>query len=394
MTKMNGNGSCHICKAGSLKIVEGYERFPQVTSDCKPWRGKSFLCVCSSCGSVQKLMDKSWKRGAKKIYSAYTIYHQSNGIEQAVFDKDSGMAFTRSGRILEYVMKKISLPSSGRYLDIGCGNGGALRSAFRLLPKWTLAGTELNDNCLNQIKSISKDAILYTCPLKEIKGTFNLITMFHVLEHIADPVPMLTEIGGKLAKGGVLVVDSPDYQQNPFDLFVADHCTHFNLMTLRDVMARSGFEVVSINDKLVPKEAVVIAGNSEKPFGAAKNTGTKGYLQNSVTRHLKWMSSFLDKADKISRKGNFGIFGTSIAATWLLSKVGGRVKFFVDEDPARCGKTYMGLPIYHPGDIPEKSSVFLALPFHVAKNIRKRLSVRGVKFYLPPVSLRSLGREI
>lgn len=391
MTKANVAMSCHVCKTGTLKAVEGYERFPQVTSDCKIWRGKNRLCVCPSCGSVQKMMSPAWKKSAEKIYSAYTIYHQSNGVEQAVFDKHSGAAFTRSGRILEFVIKKMKLAQSGRYLDIGCGNGGALRSVSALLPGWSLAGTELNDHYADKIKSISKDAVLYTCPLKEIRGKFGLITMFHVLEHIADPVAMLAEVRDKLSDEGILVVDIPDYRQNPFDLFVADHCTHFSLLTISDVMGRAGFDTIVVDDKLVPKETVTIAKKTGKAAGAAGMSGIKADPRGSIAPYLVWADSFLEKADKLSREGDLGIFGTSIAATWLLSRVGGRVKFFVDEDPARCGKSYMGLPIYHPGDIPKGSSVFLALPSNVAEGIRKRLPARGVKFHLPPPYPRSVG---
>lgn len=383
----NDNICCHICKGMALKLVEGYKQFPQVTSDCKLWRSKSILCVCETCGSVQKEIDRKWQKEVKTIYADYTIYHQSSGTEQAVFDRYSGKVFTRSERVLKYVKRKIRLPVSGRYLDLGCGNGGALRSFAKLLPRWTLAGAELNDKHKNDIEIISEKTSFYTCDLKNITGIFDIITLFHVLEHIIDPAVFLAEVKAKLAKGGFLVIDVPDYRQNPFDLFVADHATHFTDNTLKWLLDGAGFETVKITADLIQKEIVLIvrkckARRKQAVVSTDHPDGIAAYY--SLVQCFKWARAFLEKTKEIACMDNFGIFGTSIIATWLLGVAGKSVNFFVDEDPGRHGKTYMGRPVYHPRDIPKGSNVFLALPSVVACSVHNRLSRKGVNYYLPP----------
>ena len=385
---IQANYCCHVCGQSTLEIVPGYEMFSQVTSDCKPWPAGNRLGICQSCGCVQKIIDQKWRFEMEKIYKNYSIYHQSGGIEQAVFDKDSGQASSRSARLLECLKSQINLPATGRILDVGCGNGGLLRSFARLFPKWSIAGTEYDDRYRKAIENITANSTLYTCPLENIHKTFDLITMLHILEHVLDPVTFLKHARGKLEDGGFLVVDVPDYQQNPVDLLIADHCTHFTLSTLARALKKAGFAIVIYTTDWIPKEISIVA---KKELGHHQNqSGVEGWdseisQYESVIKCLKWVEFLREAVKKISVMGNFGIFGTSIAATWLFSEIGESVSFFVDEDPQRAGKTYMGRPIYHSQDVPKGSHIFLALPSEIASVVFRRLTRADVKFHLPPL---------
>ncbi len=376
---------CHVCGQTSLKLVADFESFSQVTSDCKPWPAGNRLGICQSCGCVQKIIDAIWRSGTEKIYKNYSIYHQSDGIEQAVFDKDSGEPSHRSERLIDFLVSGVSLPEKGSLLDVGCGNGGLLRTFNRLVPLWSLAGTEYDDKHREKIESITAGATLYTCHLNDIPETFNLITMLHILEHILDPAAFLKQISARLIKEGILLVEAPDYRQNPFDLLVSDHCTHFTLSALTELLRKAGFGIVASSKNWVPKEISIIA---EKGFSQGEKGGDyddSGIQQiETVNSCLEWIESLRQSAKDISLSGNFGIFGTSIAATWLFCEIGGAVSFFVDEDPNRAGKTYMGLPVYHPRDIPMGGNVFLSLPSKIASNVLQRLERPDVKYHLPP----------
>jgi hypothetical protein len=87
----------------------------------------------------------------------------------------------------------------------------------------------------------------------------------------------------------------------------------------------------------------------------------------------------------LASTGRIGLFGTSIAGTWLASEVGERVAFFVDEDPARIGRKYLDRPVHSPADVPPGSRVFVGLPPVVATGICTRLARSGVEFIPPRV---------
>jgi len=378
---------CHVCRKESLVPVPGYGALSQVTSDCKPWHGGSQLCLCRSCGCVQKIVNREWLSETEAIYAQYSIYHQGNGSEQQVFENDSGMASSRSHKLLEHALPLLALPQTGRFLDVGCGNGAMLRSFQSMAPEWRLAGTELNDKYRSEIEGIAGKPVLYTCTLPEIPETFDMISMLHLLEHIIDPQAFLADIRNKLAADGTVLIEVPDYLYNPFDLLIADHCSHFSKQTLEQILVSAGFDIVSITTEWIPKELSVIARKSKLSIEPVAPVETTSYEEslNMLNKRVQWLQDIAHTAKRLSTQGHFGIFGTSIAGTWLYNEAGG-ANFFVDEDIHRIGQTYMGKPIYHPADVPVASNVFLAQPPEVTKNICSRLSISGrdITFTLPP----------
>jgi hypothetical protein len=79
-------------------------------------------------------------------------------------------------------------------------------------------------------------------------------------------------------------------------------------------------------------------------------------------------------ARELSRRQPFGLFGTSIAATWLDAQLGGTAGFFVDEDPGRVGRSHLGRPILAPPSIPRGAGVYVALPQSIAVRVAARIS--------------------
>lgn len=373
---------CHICDSPKVERVPGYEAFRRITSDCKLWSKGGQLYICCACGCVQKAIDEAWQSEVEQIYAAYSVYDQSGGAEQAVFEQTSGLASSRSARLLTQLQAHIPLPERGRLLDIGCGNGSFLRTFSTLQPGWTLAGADLGDKYRSLIERIDGVEALYTCDLEEIPGTFNLIAMIHSLEHIPDPKKFLARLWNKLEVGGLYLVQLPDCSQNPFDLVLADHCTHFTKGTLAALLQSAGYEVISAANDWVPKELTVVARKSE----VSPNIYPQGLNADSFDpfRNLEWLDSFITEARELSTKPSFGLFGTSIAATWLFGELDGQVSFFVDEDLQRVGKTYMERPIYHPRDVPSGSDVLIALPTQLAEGISRRIARPDVRYHLPP----------
>jgi hypothetical protein len=88
-------------------------------------------------------------------------------------------------------------------------------------------------------------------------------------------------------------------------------------------------------------------------------------------------------ARRLAVQGPIGIFGTSIAATWLAAELEGAAAFFVDEDAARVGKRLMNRPIFAPGKLDAGSNVLVALPHTLAESVARRLERPGVRYHIP-----------
>ena len=381
-TKMAGGVPCGICGVGVVEPLADYRSLRRVTSDCRPWPAGGLIGVCRDCDAVQKPADESFLADIEAIYASYAIYHQAAGAEQAVFEQTSGLPMSRSVRLLETFRRSVGLGPEGRMLDVGCGNGATIRAFGRIAPGWTKAGTEFDGKYRVEVESIPGTEPLHVGPVADVPGIFDVITMIHVLEHIVDPVEALRMVRGKLAPGGLVLIEVPHHAENPFELLIADHRTHFTADSLVRALAAAGYEAVSVAADWIPKELSVVA-RPAVAAPAATRAADPAEVRARVMASLAWLRKTASHLQRLGADGPLGLFGTSIAGTWLATEAGDAVAFFVDEDPNRAGRTYLGRPVLAPADVPAGSRVFVGLPAAVAAAICGRL-VRPDITLLPP----------
>lgn len=364
---------CHVCGAADLDVAAGYGRFRRVTSDCKPWPAGGSLARCRTCGSVQALMTLQWQQEADTIYAGYSIYHQGGGAEQRVFGDSHGIGEARSDRLVSRLRDSCRLPAQGRLLDVGCGNGSFLSAWSRRFPGWSLSGTEVSEKHRPDLERIAGFAGLYTGDLTGVAGTFDVISLIHVLEHIPGPIGFLERCRQKLNPDGWLLIEVPDCRQNPFMLLVADHCSHFSTSLLGDLVAAAGFDLHEATNQWVVKEISVTARPRR---GLAMQNAPRLSQSDSEAVFSGWrqLEGILAKVAPLAERRPFGLFGTAIAATWLDAELEGAAQFFVDEDPTRIGNRHLDRPILAPADVPEHATVFVALPSPTAEEVMERLT--------------------
>ena len=90
---------------------------------------------------------------------------------------------------------------------------------------------------------------LQHCLANEAPSSFDLISMFHVLEHLPDPIAALRNIGEKLKSEGLLYIEVPNAMRlcSPNYMFFKAHTLYFTGHTLRTLLEKSGFKVVAHN---------------------------------------------------------------------------------------------------------------------------------------------------
>lgn len=379
---------CHVCNHTAVKLSEKMQSLPRAASDCRPWKSGGTLGTCTNCGVVQKGIDKEWREEAQEIYTHYDLYHQSiNGIEQAAFNTVSGEGKPRSKKILEYINNNLDLlPSKGRMIDVGCGTGGFLSAFSSIFEDWELNGFEPNVKTRSRLMEIHNVRDIYSARVEDLPGIFDLISVIHALEHIENPISFLQSLKNKIHKNGLLLIQVPYFLDNPFDLIIADHCTHFTLSSLSSVMQAAGFEIVYISSKVIDKEITLLAKPSLQVLPMKKISNDLAFdIIQAAECCLKWLKTVISEADNIAKSSSsFGLFGTSISANWLLGSFEDSIEFFVDEDETRVGRSYRNRPVYRPQDIPIGSNVFMPLPRNLADLIAKRNHYDGVYFNLPP----------
>ena len=377
------NHLCSICGGSDIETIESFAELPRVTSDCKPWPAGGQLAVCNKCGFAQKFVDGRFTKEVKQIYDSYDIYSLSQGVEQKVYAVD-GSATPRSRKLIEFVLENARLKNLGKLIDIGCGNGEALANFSAVLPGWSLYGSELSEKHSDRLKEINNFVTLYTDLRKDLSEQFDLVTMIYALEHISEPQSFLDRIIGLFSSEGRLLIEVPNVETSPFDLLIADHCSHFTPAHLAYAVSRAGFSVSHLRDDVCPKEITLLAsmGREERPIPSRDS--------EFIRCRVNWLGRTLELARIAMADARcFGIFGTSIAGMWLYGSLSNRIEFFVDEDVSRVGGHYEGRPIISPDDVPDGATIFVPMGHKAAEALIARLAVGGsqAEWILPPTEI-------
>jgi hypothetical protein len=150
------------------------------------------------------------------------------------------------------------------------------------------------------------------------------------------------------------------------------------------VARRAGFTVDCLATAWVAKELSLTAqpGSLEaREYHPDEHLTTVDQVRTQVD----WLRRLVDASREASvAAASFGLFGTSIAATWLCGVLGDVVSFFVEEDANRVGRAYLGRPVLSPASVEPGSVVYLALVPQVASQVVRRLGDTIPELRLPP----------
>jgi 2-polyprenyl-3-methyl-5-hydroxy-6-metoxy-1,4-benzoquinol methylase len=139
----------------------------------------------------------------------------------------------------------------GRLLDFGCGGGSFLERMHR--QGWRVTGVDVSAAAVERVRTgLGLRALLGTLPHPLLEaGSFDVVTMWHSLEHVHRPLEVLREARRLLVPGGKLLVAVPNIDSLPFRWFgpawygldLPRHLTHFAPWTLHLMLEHAGFGV-------------------------------------------------------------------------------------------------------------------------------------------------------
>ena len=205
-----------------------------------------------------------------------------------------------------------------RMLDVGCGDGSFLEA----LGERSAIGMDYSMSALRAVRARGFQGIrgtLSECPFAD--GTFSLVTAFHFLEHVHPVAPILDSIKRLLAPGGEIVLQGPNarsWQARILGRYwagydVPRHLINYTDLTLSEVLSKSGFEVIALNQQcardnptafansLVPglyPPARLCRGGKATGFGAA--VANLGYLGITVAAMpFSWLEAAMGRGASV-----------------------------------------------------------------------------------------------
>lgn len=197
---------------------------------------------CQNCGLVF----------LSKIESGGSFYADGNmhqGIDFSVWRENTRQDdFRRFEQFKSYVNGKA-------ILDFGCGNGGFLNYVRDSKIATDLAGIEQDTEACGHIRAAGIKCY-QDITLAPPHETYNVIFMFHVIEHLPEPEDILRQLKSHMEPSGTLVIETPNandallsiYDCKAFADFTywSPHIYLYNEETLTKVVERAGLKVVEM----------------------------------------------------------------------------------------------------------------------------------------------------
>jgi len=171
--------------------------------------------------------------------------HRSRGREFA--RPNAPLAWLRGRPCVE--RRTLPWHGHGRLLDFGCGGGSFLDRMHR--QGWSVTGVDVAPAAIEMVKSaVGVRALQGTLPHPDLEpASFDVITMWHSLEHAHRPLSVLRAARQLLAPSGKLLIAVPNLAGWPFRWFgpswfgldLPRHLCHFTPTTLKLMLAEAGF---------------------------------------------------------------------------------------------------------------------------------------------------------
>ena len=221
---------CYLCGATTFFKRKGRVRdAPQIK-----------VIECKSCG----LVSLSSLRHINSRFYEKSQMHGSDLISMETWLKESEVDDSRRLKALKpYILSR-------HILDFGCGAGGCLYLAKPFAESVTGIEAEARVQSFWQ----GQIAIWNDIPLTRMR--YDLITAFHVMEHLPDPRATLVRLSSLLEHSGRLILEVPNSEDALLTLYDCDAFQHFsywsphlflfNSKTLELLVKQSGLKLIAI----------------------------------------------------------------------------------------------------------------------------------------------------
>lgn len=216
-------------------------------------RGHQYL-KCSNCGLATLSFDGEYDQFIKKYYqqgyfqggSDYTGYKDYMMEKECIIRNFRGYLHTISKHV-----------NSGSHLDVGCAAGYFVELMQQ--HGFDSYGTDVSEFIINQSSPYIRHK-LHNAPFHATnykKGSFDLITMFDIIEHLSEPSKELAISRDLLKDKGYIFIVTGNIRSlyakflGKYNHFFAGphHLMLFDHQTIKEILKQNGFKTINISSK-------------------------------------------------------------------------------------------------------------------------------------------------
>ncbi len=314
-------------------LADGTERFFEARRETCPWctsakpfkvvlrtsdviqhkPGRFVLESCTDCGH----MFQNPRLNAEGLEFYYRDFYDGLG-EQ---DMNSTLQFNRSGHEGRARMVLASAGTPQQWLDVGTGHGHFPQDAKTVLPETEFDGLDMTEGVLlgqqeGRIRKAYHGNFVELAD--EIAGQYDVISMYHYLEHTLDPGAEIAAARRALPAGGYLSIELPD-PECAWNRLLGRWWTpwlqpqHLHMMPIANLRAR-----------LTDLGFTVVAEQRAEPHIATDAVNAALLLVNAATisgENLAWRAAPPSRLRKVLRKAAFLVSLPVVVAALLVDRL-------------------------------------------------------------------------
>lgn len=245
--------ACDLC-GGKAFEVRYPATIPVTSSDPALYYSSSRLHAghlqivrCRQCGLVMT-NPRDDPQTLRQVYAA---------LQDQVYEVEEHNRRRTAASHMQFIEQHVS--PAARLLDIGCATGFFLAEAQAAGRQ--VAGIEPSAWAAERARQRLPGIEIHSAALEEIdfaSHAFEAITLWDVLEHVASPTQALQRVQPWLSPGGWLFLNVPNidswqarWMGRRWVLLLREHLWYFSPATLRELLSKTGFEMVCVRPNYV-----------------------------------------------------------------------------------------------------------------------------------------------
>lgn len=367
--------ACPACKSVPRHVVEW--QFSGLGKSVFDYT--AHYCFCDTCGLayISNVNDVE----LSGFYEEECAYFSSDH-----FDVNSAENITK------YRAYRKTLEANGlggkSILDVGCGRGGFLR--WLKQNTWTgkCVGIDADVRSMpdGSAEAVTfKRGLAFGLPVED--GSQEVITYFHVLEHIRNLDQALHETSRALQPDGHVLIEVPDAENYPtqpigtaFWIGIREHVNHFSPLSLAHALRRNGLQVRDTvrgtlpTPEFVYPSLMILAQKTASPAepDMPRTGDLESFIKDShaTLRHQAEIVSTI-----IARYERTVFWGCSAQLFSLLPLLDLTQATLCDSSKVKQKSSYRGMPIVAPETVEPKGALIIAPYLHRGAIRRAALAI-------------------
>lgn len=235
--------NCLVCGQNNFKTLFSCKDFVATREDFQ-------LQYCESCSFIFTNPRPNISEIVKYYQSDQYISHsgKKKGLIYKIYDIVRDFSIRQKLNLIKKYHK------SGKLMDLGCGLGYFL-NGVKLDKTFDGLGVDISDDAVEYVKNTFGINVKNESELDNLdKHTFDIITQWHVLEHVHYLNERMQQLHHLLKQDGTMFIAVPNSKSKDAEIYkeywdgydVPRHLYHFNQKSFSLLMEKHGFKIVEI----------------------------------------------------------------------------------------------------------------------------------------------------